>query len=685
MSKNLYLTEKPSVASQFSQALHENMRKGDGFFEGENSVITWCVGHLVSMSYPEEYDPALKMWRYDTIPFIPDAYKYQVIDNVRKQFEIVKRLLNREDIACIYICTDSGREGEYIYRLVDMEAQVPADKLRKRVWIDSQTDEEILRGIREAKDWSFYDNLSDAAYLRAQEDYLMGINFTRALTLKYSRKCAGLLGLDRLTVTVGRVMTCVLGMVVRREQEIRNFVKTPFYKVIMKGSIGEVPAELTWKVFESSEYYASPLLYKDNGFKERAAAEKLISGLKALPEQTAEVTEISRKTEKKNPPLLFNLAELQNVCSKLFKISPSDTLNIAQELYEKKLTTYPRTDARVLSTAVCKEIGKNIGGLKGYNRVSAEASEVLAGDAWKSISKTKYCNDKAITDHYAIIPTGQGLGNLNSLSKLSADVYELICRRFLSVFYPPAVYKKTLLTAFQEKEGFTASYKVLEDEGYMKAFTCSFQNKNDDSEKSADNNLETGEDEAEDQAADDALKKALETLKKGDLITVCEHEIKEGETSPPKRYTSGSIILAMENAGQFIEDEELRAQIKGSGIGTSATRAEILTKLQTIGYLNLNKKTQIITPTILGEMIYYIVNGSIPALLDAKLTASWEKGLSGVADGSITSADYKSKLGRFVKDKTNEVKSKNNADGLDAVYSHISGYYKKAESGKGRK
>ncbi|MBO4609316.1 MAG: type IA DNA topoisomerase [Lachnospiraceae bacterium] len=685
MPKNLYITEKPSVAGQFSQALHENMRKGDGFFEGENSVITWCVGHLVSMSYPEEYDPALKMWRYDTIPFIPDAYKYQVIDNVRKQFEIVKRLLNREDIACIYICTDSGREGEYIYRLVDMEAGVPADKPRKRVWIDSQTDEEILRGIREAKDWSFYNNLSDAAYLRAQEDYLMGINFTRALTLKYSRKCAGLLGLDRLTVTVGRVMTCVLGIVVRREQEIRNFVKTPFYKVIMKGSIGEVPADLTWKVFESSQYYASPLLYKDNGFKEKAAAEKLINDLKALPDQTAEVTEISRKTEKKNPPLLFNLAELQNVCSKLFKISPSDTLNIAQELYEKKLTTYPRTDARVLSTAVCKEINKNISGLKGYSKVSAEAAEVLAGDAWKSIAKTKYCNDKAITDHYAIIPTGQGLANLSSLSKLSADVYELICRRFLSVFYPAAVYKKTLLTAFQEKEGFTASYKVLEDDGYMKVFTCSFQNKNEDTEKAGENNTEASEDEAEDQAADDSLKKALETLKKGDLIKVCDHEIKEGETAPPKRYTSGSIILTMENAGQFIEDEELRAQIKGSGIGTSATRAEILTKLQTIGYLNLNKKTQIITPTILGEMIYYIVNGSIPALLDAKLTASWEKGLSGVADGSITSADYRVKLGRFVKDKTNEVKSKQNADGLDAVYNHISGYYKKAESGRGKK
>lgn len=696
MSKNLYITEKPSVAAQFSQALHENMRKGDGFFEGENSVITWCVGHLVSMSYPEEYDPALKSWRYDTIPFIPDAYKYQVIDNVKKQFGIVKNLLNRDDVACIYICTDSGREGEYIYRLVDMEAGVPADKPRKRVWIDSQTEEEIARGIREAKDWSFYDNLSDAAYLRAQEDYLMGINFTRALTLKYSRKCAGLLGLDRLTVTVGRVMTCVLGIVVRREQEIRNFVKTPFYKVIMKGGIGDVPADLTWKVFDSSDYFASPLLYKDNGFKERAAAEKLIGELKALPEQIAEVREVSRKTEKKNPPLLFNLAELQNVCSKLFKISPSDTLNIAQELYEKKLTTYPRTDARVLSTAICKEIGKNINGLKGYSKVSAEASEVLAGDAWKNIAKTKYCNDKAITDHYAIIPTGQGLGNLGSLSKLSADVYELICRRFLSVFYPPAVYKKTLITAFQGKEGFTASYKVLEDEGYMKAFTCSFRNKDeengtksDDSENrdNTDNakNPETAEEGDEEQTADDALKKALETLKKGDTISVLDHEIKEGETAPPKRYTSGSIILTMENAGQFIEDEELRAQIKGSGIGTSATRAEILTKLQTIGYLNLNKKTQIITPTILGEMIYYIVNGSIPALLDAKLTASWEKGLSGVADGSITSSDYKEKLGRFVKDKTNEVKSKNNADGLDAVYNHISGYYKKSESGKGRK
>ena len=685
MSKNLYITEKPSVAAQFSQALHENMRKGEGFFEGDNSVITWCVGHLVSMSYPEEYDPALKMWRYDTIPFIPDAYKYRVIDNVKKQFGIVKKLLNRDDVACIYICTDSGREGEYIYRLVDMEANVPADKPRKRVWIDSQTEEEIARGIREARDWSFYDNLSDAAYLRAQEDYLMGINFTRALTLKYSKKCAGLLGLDRLTVTVGRVMTCVLGIVVRREQEIRNFVKTPFYKVIMKGSIGEVPADLTWKVFDSSAYFASPLLYKDNGFKERSAAEKLISELNGLPDNTAEVTDISRKTEKKNPPLLFNLAELQNVCSKLFKISPSDTLNIAQELYEKKLTTYPRTDARVLSTAVCKEISKNIGGLKGYQKVSAEAAEVLAGDAWKNIAKTKYCNDKAITDHYAIIPTGQGLGNLSSLSKLSAEVYELICRRFLSVFYPPAVYKKTLLTAFRDREGFTASYKVLEDEGYMKVFTCSFQNKNDDAEKSVENTGENAEDEAEDQSADDALKNALGTLKKGDPIQVIDHEIKEGETAPPKRYTSGSMILTMENAGQFIEDEELRAQIKGSGIGTSATRAEILTKLQTIGYLNLNKKTQIITPTILGEMIYYIVNGSIPALLDAKLTASWEKGLSGVADGSITSADYKDKLGRFVKDKTNEVKSKNNADGLDAVYAHISGYYKKTESGKGKK
>ena len=678
MSKNLFITEKPSVASQFSQALHENMRRGDGFFEGDSSVITWCVGHLVSMSYPEEYDPALKMWRYDTIPFIPDTYKYQVIDNVKKQFEIVRKLLTRDDIACIYICTDSGREGEYIYRLVDRMAQVPDSKPRKRVWIDSQTEEEIARGIREAKDWSAYDNLSDAAYLRAQEDYLMGINFTRALTLKYSKKCAGLLGLDRLTVTVGRVMTCVLGIVVRREQEIRNFVKTPFYKVVMKADMGGEDADLLWKVSDNSAYMGSPLLYKDNGFRERAAAEKLIQDLEAAGNGEAEVIEISRKTEKKNPPLLFNLAELQNVCSKLFKISPADTLNIAQELYEKKLTTYPRTDARVLSAAVCKEIGKNIGGLKSYPMLSAEAAEVLSGDSWKSIAKTKYCNDKAITDHYAIIPTGQGLGNLGSLSKLSADVYELICRRFLSIFYPAAVYKKTILMVMEGRETFTASYKVLQDEGYMKVFNCSFQNKNDQTDEKNEN----GDDENEDQAADETLKKALEALKKGDKLKVNSHEIKEGETAPPKRYTSGSIILTMENAGQFIEDEELRAQIKGSGIGTSATRAEILTKLQTIGYLNLNKKTQIITPTILGEMIYYIVNGSIPALLDAKLTASWEKGLSGVADGSITSDDYKEKLGKFVTSKTNEVKGKYNADGLDAVYKAISGYYKKPENTK---
>ena len=684
MSKNLYITEKPSVASQFSQALHENMKRGDGFFEGDNSVITWCVGHLVSMSYPEEYDPALKMWRFDTIPFIPDTYKYQVIDDVKKQFEIVKRLLSREDISCIYICTDSGREGEYIYRLVDMQAQVPADRPRKRVWIDSQTEEEIARGIREAKDWSAYDNLSDAAYLRAQEDYLMGINFTRALTLKYSKKCAELLGMDRLTVTVGRVMTCVLGIVVRREQEIRNFVKTPFYKVLMNTSVGDASAQLLWKVNDLSAYAGSPKLYKDNGFKEKEIADKLISDLESTGDKKAVISEIFRKTEKKNPPLLFNLAELQNVCSKLFKISPAETLNIAQELYEKKLTTYPRTDARVLSTAVCKEINKNINGLKGYGVVSAEAAQVLAGDSWKTIAKTKYCNDKAITDHYAIIPTGQGLGNLTSLNKLSADVYELICRRFLSIFYPAAVYKKTLISAMEGKELFTASYKVLQDEGYMKVFNCSFQNKKDEADNQESKPEGEGEGD-EDQAADDSLGKALESLKKGDVLDVLSHEIKEGETAPPKRYTSGSIILTMENAGQFIEDEELRAQIKGSGIGTSATRAEILTKLQNINYLNLNKKTQIITPTILGEMIYYIVNGSIPALLDAKLTASWEKGLSGVADGSITSDDYKQKLNKFVTVKTNEVKSKYNVSGLDAVYNAVSPFYKKSETSKGKK
>ena len=692
MSKNLFIAEKPSVAAQFSQALHENMKRGDGFFESDSYVVTWCVGHLVSMSYPEEYDPALKVWRYDTIPFIPDTFKYQVIADVKKQFEIVKRLLNRDDVDCIYICTDSGREGEYIYRLVDMMAEVPDTKQRKRVWIDSQTEEEIARGIREAKDWKEYDALSDAAYLRAQEDYLMGINFTRALTLKYGKKCASLLGLERLTVTVGRVMTCVLGIVVRREQEIRNFTKTPFYKVIMNSDIKGAQADLLWKVCDSSAFAGSPYLYKDNGFKEKAYAEKLIADLEKNGNKEAVITDISKKTEKKKPPLLFNLAELQNVCSKLFKISPADTLNIAQELYEKKLTTYPRTDARVLSTAVCKEIGKNIGGLKSYPLLSSVASEVLAGEAWKTIAKTKYCNDKAITDHYAIIPTGQGLGNLSSLSKQSADVYELICRRFLSIFYPPAVYKKTLISAMEGNELFTASYKVPEDEGYMKVFNCSFQKNaekdNSTEEKDPDNpdaKNDTGDDENEDQAADETLKKALETLKKGDIITVMSHTIKEGETAPPKRYTSGSIILTMENAGQFIEDEELRAQIKGSGIGTSATRAEILTKLQTIQYLNLNKKTQIITPTMTGEMIYYVVNGSIPALLDAKLTASWEKGLTGVADGSITASDYKDKLAKFVTSKTNEVKMRYNADGLDAVYNLISPFYKKSKTGEKKK
>ena len=690
MSKNLYITEKPSVAGQFSAALKENMRKGDGFYEGDTSVITWCVGHLVSMSYPESYDPALKFWRYDTIPFIPDVYKYQVIDNVKKQFEIVKGLLNRSDVSVIYICTDSGREGEYIYRLVDAMAEVDPSKQRKRVWIDSQTEDEILRGIREAKDWKDYDNLSNAAYLRAQEDYLMGINFTRALTLKYSKKCAGLLGMDRLTVTVGRVMTCVLGIVVRREQEIRDFVKTPFYKVIMNAGVGDASCGLVWKVNDNSEFAGSPYLYKDNGFKNRETAEKLIEGLKSEGITEAEVTEISRKSEKKNPPLLFNLAELQNVCSKLFKISPSDTLNIAQELYEKKLTTYPRTDARVLSTAVCKEINKNINGLKSYSLLSSEASEVLAGSAWKTIEKTKYCNDKAITDHYAIIPTGQGLGNLNSLSKLSADVYELICRRFLSIFYPAAVYKKTALTVLAGRETFSVSCKVLEDEGYLKVFNCSFQNKKNEPSKDTDkkpdeektdadtDEKKSGDDEDEIEASD-ALRLGLEKLKKGDKLPIESYDIKEGETTPPKRYTSGSMILTMENAGQFIEDEELRAQIKGSGIGTSATRAEILTKLQNIGYLNLNKKTQIITPTMLGEMIYYIVNGSIPSLLNAQLTASWEKGLSGVSDGSITYDDYREKLSKFVTDKTNEVKRKNNADGLDAVYAQVSTYYKKSK------
>ena len=674
MGKSVYIAEKPSVAQEFAKALHVNFKRMDGYLEAEEHIVTWCVGHLVTMCYPEAYDENLKRWRFDTLPFIPQQFKYEVIPAVQKQFNIVKGILNRSDVDTIYVCTDSGREGEYIYRLVRQEAHVTG-KSEKRVWIDSQTEEEIIKGIKNAKDISEYDNLSAAAYLRAKEDYLMGINFSRVLTLKYGRNIANYLHQDRAVVSVGRVMTCVLGMVVRREREIRSFVKTPFFRVIGNASINDKTFDAEWRVCEQSRYYGTPYLYKDNGFKERQKAEELIGILSdPLPAQGV-VKSVERKKETKNPPLLYNLAEIQNECSKQFKIS-DQTLNIIQELYEKKLVTYPRTDARVLSTAVCKEIYKNIGGLKSYMQAKDIADEVMKNKMYTGIEKTRYCNDKSITDHYAIIPTGQGLNNLASLSVTAQRTYELIVRRFLSIFYPAAVYQKVSITSSVKNEDMYATFKVLVNEGYLKVTKNSFaKNKSTQAGgQNTDNNADTAD--AESQKTDTGLLESLKSIKKGSVITFTEFSIKEGETSPPKRYNSGSIILAMENAGQLIEDEELRAQIKGSGIGTSATRAEILKKLIDKGYIKLNNKTQIITPTLLGEMIYDVVAASIKYLLDPTLTASWEKGLTGVADATISCDEHLEKLEGFVTRRTLAVKQVNNQYMLRPYFDYAAAYYK---------
>ncbi len=663
MGKSLYIAEKPSVAQEFANALKLGGRRGDGYIESESAIVTWCVGHLVTMSYPEAYDIKYKRWSLETLPFLPKEFKYQVIDGVSKQFKIVSSLLNRADVETIYVCTDSGREGEYIYRLVEQMAGVKG-KVRKRVWIDSQTEEEILRGIREARDLSEYDNLSESAYLRAKEDYLMGINFSRVLTLKYGQTLSTFLKSKYTVISVGRVMTCVLGMAVRREREIREFVKTPFYRVLGTfGPMGEEPGspvtfEGEWKAVEGSRYYQTPVLYKDNGFKEKNDAQSLIEYVSGPAPMEAVLYAIEKKKETKNPPLLYNLAELQNDCSKMFKISPDETLKIVQELYEKKLVTYPRTDARVLSSAVAKEIGRNIGGLKSYGPVAGFAQEILAGTSYKEIGRTRYTNDKQITDHYAIIPTGQGLGALRSISPLAEKVYQVICRRFLSIFYPPARYQKYNLDLERQKEHFFAGFKVLESEGYLKVAGLA-----------SGDNAKT--------ALSPELLEYLKTLKKGMTLELRSMEIKEGETSPPKRYTSGSMILAMENAGQLIEDEELRAQIKGSGIGTSATRAEILKKLFSIKYLLLNKKTQVITPTLLGEMIFDVVGASIRQLLNPELTASWEKGLTYVAEGSITSEEYMEKLERFVAGRTYGVIRLQNQYALRECFDRDAVYYKK--------
>ncbi len=678
MSKALYIAEKPSVAQEFAKALKINGQRRDGYLESQDSVVTWCVGHLVTMSYPEKYDIKYKRWSLDTLPFLPREFKYEVISGVQKQFEIVKGLLNREDVDTIYVCTDSGREGEYIYRLVAQMAGVHGKK-EKRVWIDSQTEEEIMRGIREAKDLSAYDNLSASAYLRAKEDYLMGINFSRVLTLRYGNSVSNYLNTKYQAISVGRVMTCVLGMVVRREREIRAFVKTPFYRVLSSIALEGENFEGEWRAVEGSRYFQTPYLYKENGFKEKAYAEKLIQELSVSQPLQCTVEKIERKKENRNPPLLFNLAELQNVCSKLFKISPDETLKIVQELYEKKLVTYPRTDARVLSTAAAKEIYKNISGLRNYEHTAEIAQHIIEQGNYKNLAKTRYVNDKQITDHYAIVPTGQGLNALRSVSLTAQRVYETIVRRFVCIFYPPAVYQKISLVTKIQNESFFSSFKVLLDEGYLKVATNSFAKRkaadamsggnragvagNEGSEEEDPDTGKNGgnkaDDSAEDMACDTRLLAALQNLKKGDILSVDSLSIKEGETSPPKRYNSGSMILAMENAGQLIEDEELRAQIKSCGIGTSATRAEILKKLCNIKYLALNKKTQVITPTLLGEMIFDVVNCSIRQLLNPELTASWEKGLNYVAEGSITEQEYMDKLEHFVRLRTRQVEDSN--------------------------
>lgn len=678
MGKALFIAEKPSVAQEFAKALKYNTVRRDGYVESDEAVVTWCVGHLVTMSYPECYDPALKRWSLDTLPFIPSEWKYEVIEGVKKQFDIVSGLLNRPDVDTIYVCTDSGREGEYIYRLVEQQAHVEGKK-RRRVWIDSQTEEEILRGIREAKDLSEYDSLADAAYLRAKEDYLMGINFSRVLTLKYGSTISNYLKLQKGTViAVGRVMTCVQGMIVKREREIRQFVETPFYRVLAKCSLGGSVFEAEWRAAEGSKYFASPKLYKENGFNKEEDARALIEqitevkmpdtsrNLSVAPPTDLVITGLEKKKENKSAPLLFNLAELQNECSRLFKISPDETLRITQELYEKKLVTYPRTDARVLSTAVAKEIYKNINGLRGYEPAAGYAAEILSGGSYKTIAKTKYTNDKQITDHYAIIPTGQ-TGAVRGLSAMALKVYDAIVKRFLAIFYPPAVYQKVAIVMKKDTESLFSSFKVLISEGYLKVAgipaSQSRGNKNND-------------DETEDVKCDAAMLELLQKLKKGDIIQAGEFFVKEGKTSPPKRYNSGSLILAMENAGQLIEDEELRAQIKGSGIGTSATRAEILKKLIDKGYIRLNGKTQIITPTLLGEMIYDVVAASIKYLLDPTLTASWEKGLTGVADSSISSREYLDKLEGYVTRRTLAVKQVNNQYMLRPYFDYAASFYK---------
>lgn len=658
MAKNILITEKPSVAMEFAKVLGINGARKDGYLESDKWIVTWCVGHLITMSYPEVYDEKLKFWRLDTLPFMPKEYKYEIIPAVEKQFNVVKSLLNREDVETIYVATDSGREGEYIYRLVEQMADVKG-KSRKRVWIDSQTEEEIKRGIAEAKDLDEYNSLSDSAYLRAKEDYLIGINFSRLLTIIFGRRAATKLNEERISISVGRVMTCVLGMIVSREREIRNFVKTTYYKIV--GEFGDATNSLKaeWKVTENSKMYNSNKLYNETGFKKIEDAREFITSLK---DREAIVTEVKKAKQKENAPLLFNLAEIQNECTKRFKIKPDETLDVIQTLYEKKLVTYPRTDARVLSTAVAKVISKNLNGIaKGYkdDEVQGYIKKMVDEKYSTNIVKSKYVNDSKITDHYAIIPTGQGYENFNGLNQLQKDIYKLIVKRFLCIFYPPAEFNKLSITISIDNEGFSATSKVCTKMGYLEiAKPKQNSGKTVDSASQKSNNLEVDNNDGEVKKLGDKengkkdneiSEELLKLLKKGQKIGIVNFETKDAETSPPTRYNSGSIILAMENAGKLIEDEELREQIKGAGIGTSATRAEIMKKLERIQYIQINSKTQIITPTQKGEVIFDVVAGSMPDMLNPKLTASWEKGLDMVAKKEINSQEFMDKLENYIR------------------------------------
>ena len=661
--KKLLITEKPSVAMEFAKALKINATRKNGYLESNEWIITWCVGHLVTMSYPEKYDEKLKFWRLETLPFIPKEWKYEIIPNVANQFNIIKELMHREDIEEIYNAGDSGREGEYIQRLVYMMAK-PDPKIKmKRVWIDSQTEEEILRGIREAKDMSEYDSLSDSAYLRAKEDYLIGINFSRLLSIIYGKRLAQSLNEEKASISVGRVMTCVLGMIVEREREIRNFKKTKYYKII--GSFGEKDSyfKAEWKVTEKSLLFESNKLYNESGFKKEEEAKEFI---KCLAGKKAVITELKKSKQKENAPLLFNLAEIQNECTKRFKIKPDETLEIIQNLYEKKLVTYPRTDARVLSSAIAKEIKKNLNGIaKGYKNeeVQKYISKMVEEKYSTNLLKTKYVNDSKITDHYAIIPTGQGYENYEKLPELQKQIYEVIVKRFLAIFYPPAEYNKIQVTievesAENKAETFSASGKVCIKQGFLeilKPIDKKQKNKSTNSEKNVDKNAEKEEAESKNEEEKETDLEILKKLKKGQEIEVQNYELKEAETSPPSRYNSGSIILAMENAGKLIEEEELREQIKGAGIGTSATRGEIIKKLEKIKYMQINSKTQIITPTAKGEYIYDIVKQSMQDLLNPKLTASWEKGLDLVAKKQIKADEFMEKLENYIKSKFNKL------------------------------